>query len=253
MKILTQLFAAFGVTSLIVGGASAAMLEADPTSYDRITGERQNAGLIGYSVDSGSSLIGVTGSNGSRTYSNVVIGFDLPDLAPGQEITAATLTFRIAAAREAAAPLQDLDTYLLGDSDPTDNGAADFVQTPTDDDPSNIFVGTLTESELAGGGDVGNDTFPDTDLNSFVSYDLSPAALATLISFYGGDETPDQAEAYFRWNLDGPEGDFSLNRYVLDVAGDDTPLLTITTIPEPASLALLVLGGLCLMPRRSRR
>ncbi len=245
-----------------VGAADAAVFTANPTSYDQIVGERQPAGpALGYVVGANDGLVGVAGSSGGRFIGNLVVGFDLPTLDPGDVISSATLTYRIASARQQnlSPDLPNLDTYLLNDDNPADNGAGYYYEGANDPDPTTTLLGSISEgSPGPGDGSVfGEEFYPESDADSYITFELSPTALLVLQSFYLGSD-PIQDEAFFRWNLSDNQGTNEYNRWVVDVTDttgfDDTPLLTINTlsnpIPEPASLMLVGLGGLCLLGRR---
>jgi hypothetical protein len=224
------------------------IVTSDLSSVDSITGRRQvNATELGYREDSGSGLVGATGSSAdlTRREDNAVFGYALPTLDPGADIVSATLYFEVTAARDHGNIDPELDVYLLDCADPSTTGAALFHNDGDDAGGDVAKVGSIYI-------DVGTSTttYPD-DTHEF-SLTLTGEALDLLLSFYGGDHIPDQAEAFFRFNLDGYVADLggsALNRYILDTATDETRL-EIGYIPEPASVALLGIACLAMSRRR---
>jgi len=227
----------------------AATITADQlASVDAIAGEGQPNATLGYDSDGGTGQVGIIGSTSAatRAHVNLVVGLTLPTLPAGEVIDAAFFTFRIAGGREQVSDVPGLDTYLLGTADPDNSGTSLFLESSTDPNTANAFLGKTTESDTEDL-DSGNETFTPPDYT--ITYQLDTSALALLTSFYAGSN-PTQNEAFFRFNLDDNENTDSIERWVIDVVDEDTPFLTITTIPEPASLALLAAGGLLIGARR---
>ncbi|MEM6393210.1 MAG: hypothetical protein AAF797_10590 [Planctomycetota bacterium] len=233
------------------------MLNATGLSFDSIIGESQtNADAPQYVVDANAAQIGVGGSTSSQTRANrlLVIGFALPTLDPGQVVTGARLDYVLRSGRDGSAgtgnvEIGSLDVYLLQTSNPDASGTAFFYEGTVGDeaDPLTDFVGSTPEP-------AGINGSSDTVINLAISHDLAGDALASLQSFYTG-ETPNQAEAFFRWNWSNDHTLIEdIDRYRLDF-GDTavSPVLVIETapIPEPGS-ALLVVGGLALITGRRR-
>jgi len=221
-------------------------------SVDRIVGRQQENGPgLGYDMDANNGLAGTTGSNsGSTRYeANLVMGYALPTLEEGQTITSAKIYFEITAARDHSSFDPTLDVYLIDDADPSDTGTGLFFNEADDASADVAKIGGIFI-------EVGESTTTYPDDTQEFALTLTGEALAMLNSFYGGDHTPDQAEAFFRFNLDKFAADISsssLNRYIVDVAPDETRLeLEVPVIPEPGTFALLGLGGLLIAGRRRR-
>ncbi len=249
------------LTATVLAGATgmahgAFIHETSVASKDRIIGERQSSGpATGYTTDANSNMIGVGGSTGSRTHEIVVVGLTLPTLGSGQSVDSAVLTFNITAIRDQgnANTLGSLDTYLLDIADPSTTGTQFFYESGTIQASAGgtdvEHVGRTTRSDLGvstnSGGIENEITFNPP---KGITYILTGDALDLLKSFYTGS-TPDQLEAFFRFNQTSNLTMIDNDRYRID---PDSVKLTITAIPEPASLALMGLGGL-LMLGRSRR
>jgi hypothetical protein len=212
--------------------ASAVTIYTDTTATgDTIRGKVQS-GSTSYQADNAFSFrVGEGGASGSRAITNTVLGFTLPTLDPGEMIDSANLSFTI----------QSLD----------DNGElGNLVVTLLDTaNPDALGIALFTESAAPGGT---NETVGSTDSVGLKNFSLTGDALALLQSFYGGDETPEQAEVFFRLNNDTTITlDGSIDRFTLAPgSGEPTATLTITAIPEPASLALVGLGSLLILSRR---
>jgi len=215
-----------GAALVALPSHAAVFTDTTPTG-DTIRGEGSG---VGYIVDtSESSRIGEGGSSDSRRITNTVLGFDLPTLGAGEVIDSVTLEFEITELRNDSGELGDLLVSLLDTATP---GVSDFNQT-------NTVTGT---DEIVG-------------LESSLgvkTLSLTGDALTLFKGFYGGDETPDQSEVFFRLNN---TSDLSLgggiDRFEI-ASSNDVPVatLTVNAIPEPSSLALLGLGGLLIARRR---
>ncbi len=234
----------------MASAATAAIYTPDIASKDTIVGDRQSGGsALGYYADSGGGTIGTTGGNGTRATLNAVIGFTLPTLGAGETIDSATLTYRMAGAREQSNGIKDLDVYLLGTSDPDNSGTSLFLGASSDPNTANKFIARAGEADTE---TINNNspTFVAPDYT--LTFTLPAGVLGSLQSFFTGN-TPNQTEAFFRWNLSAGISLNNLNRWSIDTDGADAPILTINTIvPEPASLSLMGLGGLALLRRRRR-
>ena len=188
------------------------------------------------------------GGNGNRRDENPVIGFTLPDLALGDTIASVELFYNISAGRDHSGNANgySLDAYLINDDDPSTTGITYFYHGASGDDgiANTEFLGGLNPTTTLS-------SSTNTPVNESVTLTLSGAALTQFIAFYGGDEIADQTEAFFRFNMSGNPPESRLDRLFVDLA-TTTPTLTITTVPEPSSTALLGLGGLALILRRRK-
>ena len=248
-----HLFAvALAGSGLLTLPGHAAVLTATPASFDSIAGESQSNAASGYLVDNNSPRIGNGGSNSQqqRQLLDLVVGLTLPTLPDGDVIQSATLNFRVASGRENDPQIPGLDTYLIDLADPSGTGTSLYYEAENDPNPLTAFVGGFDESQV-GDGDL--DGGSDETVNEDLSYTLDADALAVLQSFYTAED-PNQAEAFFRWNFDANQDLAFFNRWNIALTGTNAPALVIETeagvIPEPASLALLGLGTLCLLGRR---
>ena len=246
--------AAILAASISAPAYGAGTLVANPTSIDKLVGEVQSNETTGYFADASSGRIGVAGSslNNTRTHENLIIGFTLPTLGTGQTIQSATLTFRVRGGRENDPQVDDIDVYLLSTADPSSAGIGFFLESDTDLNSDNKLVGTLgegTTEDLDSGSD---EVFTAPDYG--FTFDLDASTLALLQTYYTGSN-PNQNEAFFRWNFDADQLLDETNRWNIDITADsspgfDVPTLNITTIPEPSSFLLGVIGSLALLRRR---
>jgi hypothetical protein len=196
-------------------------------STDSIVGEGQSSAPIpGYYPDDGSNNIGTSGSDPSNTRNdrNLVLGFSLPTLPAGQTIDSVNLLFEISGARDqtGAGNLPDLQVHLLDTTNPDASGTSLFYHGPGDPSPGLVLVDTTSVSIS---GTSQNSFTDDAEDRTFA---LMGAALALFQSFYGGDHVPDQAEAFFRFNLSADPALGDLRRYNIDLATDESRL-DITT------------------------
>lgn len=221
--------------------ATAAVYTATLTSQDVILGAKEAAStaVLGYTINSTSTDVGESGSNGTRINELMILGFTLPTFLLGETLESAQLTFNITDVRIGGGDeLGDLDTYLLDSSDPSGTGTSLFYQSST--------------IQTAAGGinmeQIGRTSRPvgfDTASPQAVTYTLTGDSLALLQGFYTGN-SPDQTEAFMRFNqttlltLGG-----GTDRYNIGSAE-----LSLTTIPEPSAALLAGLGALALLRRR---
>lgn len=199
------------------------------SSIDKILGEQESGGAgVGYFADSASGLVGVTGAGGARTDSNLVLGFTLPTLSPGQTVDSVSFSFEITGARDQSqSGLPNLHVYLLDTDDPDGSGTDFFYHGPQSGTAAVPFVGT-TRTDVSGAVQV--DYVDDSEDQILI---LTGDALALFQSFYGGDHLPDQAEAFFRFNLDADPNQAianSLIRYIIDVEPGESSL-AINALP----------------------
>ena len=211
------------------------------SSIDRILGEREAGGAeMGYYIDSASGLVGVTGAGGSRTDSNLVLGFTLPTLAVGQTVDSVLISFEVAAARNQSPTIfPNLHVYLLETGNPDGSGTESFYHGPESSTATVPFVGT-TRTAVSGAVQVDYDD--DSEDQILI---LTGDALALFQSFCGGDHLPDQAEAFFRFNLDSdPDQTIanSLIRYLIDVEPGESSV-AINDLPTPVITYLDAVEG----------
>ena len=242
---------AFALCIATTPGLFAATIAIDTHTTDRIVGISQDTGTtaLGYYANNTNNVVGVTGSSGSRTHHNIVFGYTLPTLAIGETLDAASFSFEIIAVRDhgTIGNLADLDIYLLDTANPDVTGDDFFLAASTD---------TSGNAELIGS------TFPDpapeddtqvdyADDAYDLTFNLTGSALTLLQGYYTGN-TPNQTEAFFRFNLnaDTTIGN-DIDRYRIDVGASES-VLTLNTVPEPSTFALIGLAGLATLLRRRR-
>lgn len=254
MTTLTRHYVAAIAVSALTGvlastDSEAGVITSNRNSADLIVGESQSsAPAEDYYTDTAVDVVGLQGSNGSntRTNTNIVFGFLLPTLAPGETIDSATFNFEITAVRDQLGNDASLEVYLLDSSDPSSSGITFFYNGAGDTDASVEKIGGTGSTYDS----VGNTTVNYADDAEDTSYAITGDALTLLQGFYGGDNTPDQTEAFFRFNLSvDPSLSGNITRYLVDTATDESSLV-LTTVPEPGSLALLGIGGLLIARRR---
>ena len=168
-----------------------------------------------------------------------VISFELAPLAPGETYDTASLTLDFL--NVSGNPPYNVDLYGLTRSPTAGPGAiaADYFEGALDATNTLIadnFVTTATPT-----GSVTTDASANTNLVAFLNANATTGPGQFVL---------------FRINNDADESGVNNRGYQFggNAAGDDgnQPTLTFTTIPEPASLALLGLGGLMLLARRKR-
>jgi hypothetical protein len=185
---------------------------------------------MGYYADSTADdgLVGLTGSSSDqvRRLANVVYGFELPTLGPGETVDGVTLKFNVTAVRNQ----HRLDVYLLDTANPEVTGVDFYFEGDEDTSPDVEFVGDFFDDASIGG---------EVAIDEDVSLDLAGSSLARFQSFYGGDHTPEQTEVFFRFNLDSavPIGSSAYYRYKLNTDPSSAEI-EIDTIPEPSILAI---------------
>ena len=205
--------------TVVVTVSEAPVLPSGPTSKDHITGERQSSGqALGYYPDSGVSVIGNSNSMGSRSDRNVVMGYSLPTLPAGKTVTSATFRFEITGAGDGQNVNPSLDVYLLNTANPDTSGTSFYYHGNTANTASAKVVGSKYV-------DVGTSTVLYADDQYDVEFTLTGEALALLQSFYGGDNVPEQPEAFFRFSMNkDPVIGSAFVRYYIDTANDESSL-----------------------------
>lgn len=191
-------------------------------SVDRIIGERQAGGnALGFDQDTDANQVGTSGSAGSRVDANLILGFALPTLSPGETVESVQLRFGIKAAfDQAGAGLPDLHLSLLSAANPAASGTTLFHHGPAQTNDAAAFAGATTV-RVEG---TDQNSFPDDREDRTLV--LTGAALNLFQSFYGDDHLPDRPEAFFRFNLSkNPDEKRYLIRYVIDIAADQASLV----------------------------
>ncbi len=230
------------------------------------TGIGQAAEIISNEADGAAIMVfadnstgtGNTGTSSARVGARVgegnaiVLPFDLPDVNP-TDITAATLQVQFNFMRNADGfgndPGFDIDLYLLGRTaaDPSILGD-DYFAGETDAANTELINDFITEAAEGGVFSYGETSLVTLIQNQY-------AAFGPGHDFGGDDDF-----IFFRMNSDtelsflGSDNAgflFSMNDPDNAAAGDTLPTLSLDVIPEPASVALLGLGGLALLRRRS--
>ena len=214
--------------------ANASIIEVAPNSLVRIIGERQaDADPLGYYTGTAKSPVGTSGASDSRTDTNVVFGFTLPTLAPGEFITEVSFDFEITGGRNSAGSIPNLAVYLLDVANPDGSGTTWFYQGGSDPNLSVELVGVTNATW------TGTEQFNFSDDTEDRSMVLVGPALALLQSFYGGDHVSDQSEVFFRFNLDIDPTLSKFRRYNVDLASSESSLSLTTAVPEPSTYGLL--------------
>jgi hypothetical protein len=197
------------------------------TSADSIRG-RAEAATLQYLAGSGSTQVGIGGAGGNRQDYNVVLGFTLPTLPVGETISSANFDFEIKGSRETGNN-PALHVYLVDEENPDASGISLFYHGPSDPSTDVAFVGAIN---LADTGQ--NNTYADDTQDQSIA--LTGDALALLQSYYGGDNSPDRTEAFFRFNLDQLLGGATINnfeRYFIDKADDESVLSIVSGVAAP--------------------
>lgn len=232
-RLTASYFAASVICLLTTGVAQAAPFSATLNSQDAIRGEAE-AFSIGYRVDdSNSGLVGVSGALGERGNFNTVVGFILPTLDAAID----SVTFTIDQTDFRDNGFLEIDFYGLNTTNPDGSGTSLYFEGETD----------ASHVEIVDAIANNNDTNPD-NLNLPRTIMVDNAALIGFVSGLYSGVNPTQTEVFFRFNLDTDINFPSpLRRINLD---SSSATLTINTVPEPASLALVGLGGLMMLSRR---
>lgn len=188
----------------------------------------------------GQTFVGQRGFSGQTpSITRIVSLYDLPDLPVGFTLSEATLTYTITRDNTSVA---DVDSVV------------------------DLFSSTSVNAFLGSPGDAANNTlyqdgsFTDTGVDLFtegITPTGSPLVVdvtAAILADYAAD-TPGSVVAAFRFQAGFDQiigGGTSQERVAFGFEQNlPVPTLTLTFIPEPASLALVGLGGLAML-RRSR-
>lgn len=189
-----------------------------PLSRDRIVGVTQDTQTtaLGYYPEANASYIGGSGSSGSRTDTNIVLGYGLPTLPQGSVVTGAVLRFEVTGARAVAT--RNLHVYLLDTANPDASHTSFYYQGPSNTTASAKYVG----QQFINYGGSSTTTFAD-DLYD-VTLPLTGDALALLQGYYSGGPVPNRVEAFFRFNMDVANSTTGLLGYYIDLAQDESSL-----------------------------
>lgn len=259
MRHVATVLIALCIAAVLAVPSDAATIQTvdSPNSVDAITGEVQDpdGASTGYVEDSGSLQVGEEGSAFSnppdRKNDNAVVGFTLPTLDL-PEIQQIDLSFTFTKIRDDSGNLGDLQVYLMDTTDPTTDIPAGIGSNPVDWFYDQNGNDTRTGVDLFG--EVAqSDASTAAGDNPFTLTVTSGSTKALFESFYGSDQTPDQPEAFFRFNTDSniAIGGSDLDEYEF-AGGNESPSLAITVTPEPASAVLLAVAGLLALRRRRR-
>ena len=170
--------------------------------------------------------------------------YELPTLPAGETVDAANVFFEISGARQHTGSLPDLDVYLLDTANPDGTGTGFFFHGASDGSADVEFI-SRTSVPVSG---TGQNNFADDAQDR--TFPLTGDALALFKSFYGGDNTPDQTEAFFRFNMSQDPALNPLIRYNIDLnLSPDESGVAISShgvsgpvIPEPMTMLAVGLG-----------
>jgi hypothetical protein len=198
--------------------------------------------------------IGISGGSTNRVYGNAAYMFQLPVLAPGETIAAASLKLTELVDSAAGTPAANADLWAIGfdnTNPPLDNATESqnyFFNGSVD---SNAGIGTGALRTL-----IQDNFLIPTDVilaGSPAAHQTNAAGSATLLAYINSlyanpNVIPGTSNLIVRLNFDGdsyaPVSATAANRYMLGSADNtDTtvlPTLTLTTqqVPEPAALSV---------------
>lgn len=235
-RTLFPIAALAAASTLAIGStASAAMITASGGNNPRDT----NNDLIGDGVvDPGPLNVGAIGNTGTNNQVGVV-AFEVPILASGETFDTASLTFTYTGNNGAEPTDFNVDLYGLNRS-PVNDGSGGIA--------SDYFEGPLDLSNTL----IANDFVTSAD-DPTVNISTTGFENTALVAFLNANPTTaSDPFVLFRLNADGDVSEGGKRNFQFA----DNPTLTFTTttgvIPEPASMALLGLGGLLLIGGRRR-
>ncbi|MFW6154831.1 MAG: PEP-CTERM sorting domain-containing protein [Planctomycetota bacterium] len=224
--------------------ASAAMISAVPNGADRRVSADGSMKWPG----SGDMRVG----KGSTVGSAGVFVFELPVLPAGETVDSADFAFSVIGGNNwRALHEKGMDLYAVRMSDASNVLATDYYKGPYDGDASATAIEDyiVYETEELNQGAPGELGRHDTDADG-------ETALGDWLADQYADASYDPAGTnYVFLRLSARDDLTSDYRYWSVASADngteaDRPALMITTIPEPATLGLLALGGLALLRRR---
>lgn len=225
----------FALVLASCGAAQAATLNATPHANDTRVDSVGGFQDLGDGTNWAGELLA---STPDMSVSSIFI-FDLPAIPVGEAVTAATLTLRLTNPGPSG---YNIDLYgLTRTASTTPVGAGDYFSGANDASNAKLadnFATSLTP--------VGNVTLSNAALVGFLN--LRYAAFGPGHDFSGNDDF-----VFLRLSKDAANAIYGYNPYGFASANSATPpSLSITTgvVPEPASLAMLTLGGLAILARR---
>ena len=224
MNVSTPVFAASCGALLIAGNAAAVTVNF--SDVDRFQINPPNAGIV---ASDGNDLLLVGDNSGGDVVFQVGALFDISGLT-ADVLAASTITYNIR--RESSIGTgQDVEAFVFGNGADTSLDADDFSM--------GLSAGTITDS-----GSSQNGTLYTYNVTALVkalalTNGVVGVRLDSGLADSDGDGTTD-AIRFYREGEYGPISDSGATTFL-----DITP-----AIPEPASLALLGLGTLCLLGRR---
>jgi hypothetical protein len=260
----------FGLTVLALGiSANAAQIESDIADYEAILTPSSSA--VSTSNGTGGDLR--VGARTSSTLSSAVFGFALPALGAGDTISSATLTIT-GEGENNRVPLAGahIDLYGLGFSHGTTYASLGDGLQHLDQDgnrqyqgPDDMTVGvTKLQDDLVSSTDVpivatGGPLTPysktSIDISSYLNSLYSQGAQAGDFAVLRLSQDVVAAAGSvdrFRFVSAGGDG-FTIDSGIHDItAGAPYLDVSISSVPEPTTLALLGLGALGVIRRRAR-
>ncbi len=206
------------------------------------------AGSVGTGVNADPNLeVAWTGRASSTNLYEYVMVFQLPTLALGETIGIATLNFRLTGATVAVVPVDGLgfniDLHGLAYRASSTVVVGDYFVGASDPSPS----ATLLQSDL----------FVQGSLPTAGAYTTSASGSTNLAAYlnnqYTNGATGGADHVFVRFTADA----FDLNARILvgtanNIETANRPFIEYTVVPEPSSLALLMVTGACLIGRRRR-
>ena len=225
------------VAAFMATTTQAAIIVVDGDTADTSIGlNESNAPIVAW-PGGASNAIGSANHQYNKGDSVTVVVFELPDLG-GEAIDTADLTFD---GKRTWESVWNVDLYGTRSAASASVSVADYGYGPT---PG----GTLIQDNIMTPADLNNTWFSkstdatgDAALAAWLAdqYTAVGAGGFVFLRFNSDDVTPQ------------PAGD--VNTYTVAAANATTeaiPVLTITTVPEPASLSLIALGALMIARRR---
>ena len=226
--------------AVLLAIAMSAVAPADVINTDINTQSGRLSAAGTYTQNSGYRYINVSDADGEVA----IVTFALPTLTGGTTISDANFYDYCGRSFSATSTDgSDIDLYALRIADSVNITSADFYIGTDDTGATKIQTDLFTRTSVGGSGQPPTNPNVNTDATG-------DSNLATWLSAQYTGDTPNATYAIFRLNSQGAPGG-SYFGYTM-ANGSTRAVLTITTIPEPATLALLATGGLCLLRRKRR-